>query len=321
VAALLARDLSALESGERGDFLVEWATFDTDGDGLKETTWPRLRLVRQVSEAELARMEATTEAAELAAAQEQADESVGIEAADRVQRLGPVLIEVCWAVMPMNLKDRDGRAEGLVYRGARRLEVGSRDSYFDDKFISTNDKPNTATLDEVTGGLLWFQPLMATQTSIVHDGWVIGDELPDAATAWDAWALGRPDSTRHHWNVNGAGMPRVDRSALLPRRIRIEMEFERAIDRKRRTKILQQVELGDVDFEVDDERLIPEPGSYIKLDGEWMEIRTLRGNHVTVRRGVRGTQPMIHDAGTMVHWGLNLVREVPVELYREDWNL
>ena len=55
VGELVARDLRATDGGPRGDLLVEWVAFDTDGDGLRDVRWPRLRLVRQASAAELAR--------------------------------------------------------------------------------------------------------------------------------------------------------------------------------------------------------------------------------------------------------------------------
>ena len=40
-----------------------------------------------------------------------------------------------------------------------------------------------------------------------------------------------------------------------------------------------------------------------------------------VKRAQRGTAPRPVPAGSMVHWGTRAVREVPVRLYREDWNL
>ncbi|HIG11141.1 MAG: prepilin-type N-terminal cleavage/methylation domain-containing protein [bacterium] len=299
VSELLARDLRSLESGERGDLLVEWASFDTDGDGLKETHWPRLRLVRRASAAEIARMQAGSE--------------------DPAEASG-ALIEVAWVIRSMDLKDPDARAEGLIYRGAQPVPEVREDSLFHSNFISPGGAPDTARLDEVTAGLLWFQPLFATQTSIVHDGWVLGPNLADAATSWDSWNSERPDPNQHTWNEPGTGMPRVKDQALLPRRVRLEFEFERAIDRRRRTHTLARMELDDATFEVDDGRLCPPEGTFIKLDGEWMELRGVRGDRVTVKRAQRGTQAMIHDAKALVHWGLTLVREVSVELYREDWN-
>jgi len=47
VMELLSHDFRSLQGGERGDLLVEYTAFDTDGDGLRETVWPRIRLVRQ----------------------------------------------------------------------------------------------------------------------------------------------------------------------------------------------------------------------------------------------------------------------------------
>jgi type II secretory pathway pseudopilin PulG len=93
VMELLSRDLRALEGGSRGDLLVEWVQFDTDGDGLKEMGWPRMRFVRQASRAELTRMFPTVIEEET----ENEDETPGQEtpaaAADPIS--GPGLIEVC----------------------------------------------------------------------------------------------------------------------------------------------------------------------------------------------------------------------------------
>lgn len=334
VVQLMANDLRALEGGERGDLLVEWVTFDTNGDELKETVWPRLRFVRQASAAEIARMirevpeppaptSAKDEGAESLTAEQQAAKDEAPEptiAGDDPTFTGAALIEVCWAVVPLSVRDPEKRAEGLIYRGARRLS-GKGSSYFDQNFIKSGGRPNTVELDEVSAGLLWFQPLMATQTSIVHSGWEIGTEPSDAATSWDAWRGERPDTTVHAWNQENRGMPVSKDSPLLPRRIRIELEFEREKDRERRPSLLDRLELTDVGFTVSDGRRLPKPGAYIKIEGEWMQLKDVRGDHVTVMRGQRGTETMIHDPGHMVHWGLPLVREVPVALYREDWDL
>ena len=116
-------------------------------------------------------------------------------------------------------------------------------------------------------------------------------------------------------------MPIVDGQPLLPRRVRIELEFERPQDRRRRARTMQRIELTDVAFTVSDSRCLPKPGQHLKIDGEWMRVRDIRGDRVTVARGQRGSEIMAHDPGSMVHWGMALVREVPVALYREDWDL
>jgi len=331
VVELLAHDLQAIEGGARGDMLVEWTTFDTDGDELKETVWPRLRFVRQASAAELAllqrRVPAPPAPGDESAEEEDAEEDGASAAAPGVPLpledesfVGPAMIEVCWTVVPTDPRDRDHRAEGLLYRGARRLS-GPGGSFFDQRFVRADGRPQLDLLEEVSGGLLWLQPLMATQTSIVHDGWEIGGEYEHAATSWDAWRAERPDPTIHEWNAEGRGMPDVDGRPLLPRRIRIELEFERPADRLRRARTLGLIEVTDVAFDVSDGRRLPGPGSFVKVDGEWMLVRELRGDHVTVKRGQRGTQILAHQPGALVHWGLPLVREVPVALYREDWDL
>ncbi len=224
-------------------------------------------------------------------------------------------------VVPIDRKNPDRRAEGLVYRGARRMLGGSSESFFDANFVRSNGLPNVAELDEVTGGLLWLQPLMATQTSIVHDGWDPGIEPAQAATAWDAWGEDRPDTTVHAWNQVSLIQPESDERGALPRRFRIELEFEREADLKRRARTSSLILVEDVAFPVSDGTRLPKPGGHIKIDGEWMQVTLISGDRVTVRRGQRGTQIVAHAPDSLIHWGLALVREVPVSLYREDWDL
>lgn len=333
VMELLSHDFRSLQGGERGDLLVEYTAFDTDGDGLRETIWPRIRLVRQASEAEIERLatQGTLPADEEAGVDEAAvlppegEQEAPPEGGtfDPDEAPGPALIEVCWVVVPVGgRREPDARAEGLLYRGARRLvRAGDPDSFFSNGFVRQSGMPRLDQLDEVTGGLLWLQPLFATQTSIVHEGFELGDGLEDAASSWDAWNLARPDTTLHAWNEPGAGMPQAREHALLPRCVHFEVEFERPIDRKRRTRTSTSVELGDVAFEVDDGERLPGVGEHVKLDGEWMLLRGVDGRRVTVKRGARGTTATIHDAGTLIHWGLTLTGQVPVAMYREDWDL
>jgi type II secretory pathway pseudopilin PulG len=323
VVELFAQDVRALEGGERGDLLLEWVRFDTDGDELKETVWPRLRLVRQASPEELARifaeLDAPADAAAMAEARLVDDQAQEEPEAARIDV--PGLIEVAWVIVPMDRKQPEARAEGLLYRGARRLADRASASYFEPGFIRASGMPHVEELDEVTGGLLWFQPLMATQTSIVHDGWSIGGEQRDASTSWDAWEQDRADTTIHAWNQPNRGMARAEDRAVLPRRVRLEVEFERPVDRKRRAHTLTRIEQADVGIDVDDGQRLPGRGHHVKIDGEWMLVTRVSGDRLTVKRAQRGTEAMIHDPGAMVHWGLNLSREVPVALYREDWDL
>jgi hypothetical protein len=52
-----------------------------------------------------------------------------------------------------------------------------------------------------------------------------------------------------------------------------------------------------------------------------MQVSRVDGDRATVKRGQRGTQTVVHDRGRLIHWGLPLSREIPVALYREDWDL
>ncbi|MCA8981474.1 MAG: prepilin-type N-terminal cleavage/methylation domain-containing protein [Planctomycetes bacterium] len=298
VMDLMAGELRSMESGAHGDAWFDWFDFDTDGDELRETAWPRLRFVRQASAAEVAR----------------------ITALDPEPKLQPALVEVVYMVLPSNTDSLDHRSLGVLWRGVRLTSADTQSFLADDFFRRTGD-PAPGSVEEVTGGVLWLGVLCATQTSIVHDGWELGDELADAATAWDAWSKDRLDPTRHPWNVPGAGMPAVGDSALLPRRVRIELVLEREADLRRRTRLADLVTASDNVIVVDDPHRIPARGELVKIDGEWLEVGERIGSRVMVKRGLRGTPATVHEAGARIHYGERLVREVPIELYREDWNL
>ena len=106
LSELLARDLAGLEGGSRGDLLAEWVAFDTDGDGVDDAKWPRLRFVRQASASDVLRLPGEREEAPAAAD--------GVTALPRTEA---GLTEVVWIVVPASLTDPDARAEGSIWRG------------------------------------------------------------------------------------------------------------------------------------------------------------------------------------------------------------
>ena len=59
----------------------------------------------------------------------------------------------------------------------------------------------------------------------------------------------------------------------------------------------------------------------MRVDAEWMQVKTKSGRRITVGRGERGTEAMPHDAGARVSHGGQVVREILVPTYREDWKL
>lgn len=301
VGELMARDLSALEAGARGDLLAEWVGFDTDGDSVRDTFWPRVRLVRQAGAAELA--------------------SRGFERPAALRPGGSALIEVVWCVVPASITDRDARAEGILLRG-EQLRADDQGSFFDPSFFPRSNEPAVDRVQEASTGLLWLSFQCASQTSVVHDGWTLGHGLEHACAAWDAWSLGRPDEEVHPFNEPSPGMPDRAEHAALPRRIRVEIELERPGDRRRRTRLLDELDALETAFAVEDGRRVPRGAdAFVKLGGEWMRVLAVDGDRVQVRRGERGTDARRHDRGELVHHGQRLVREVPVALYREDWNL
>ncbi|MBK7641751.1 MAG: prepilin-type N-terminal cleavage/methylation domain-containing protein [Planctomycetes bacterium] len=317
VGDLFAHDLRGLENGAQGDVVLEWVRFDTDGDGVLESKWPRLRLVRAASSAEVARL---TEQQRRANGEPQTGEaqSGGVQA--RVLRASQGLVEVIWLVAPASLTDPDARAEGILWRGERLVDDPATKSFFAPDFLGSSGRPPAGATEELTTGILWMRVLCAAQTSVVHDGWKLGNEPADATAAWDAWGKQRPDASSVGWNQVHPGIVVANGRPALPRRVRLELEVERASDRLRRTRLVQIVDSADARIAVDDGERLPAPGSAILIDSEWMELGAVSGDSAAVKRAVRGTTARSHTAGALVHFGAPLAREVVVSTARENWN-
>ncbi len=308
VLELFGEDVRALEAGPRGDLLADWVLLDLDGDGIAGAPRPRLRLVRTLSAAELQRLGPPGDR----------PGETGASAGETFER---GLVEVCWALLARGGKEADQRALGVLWRGERVLGERETLSLFDPGFFGPSGKPAPGSLHELTGGVLWFNAWFATQTSIVHDGWELGDGLADCAASWDAWNRGRANAELHLFNLPPAGMPAAKDAPLLPRRVRVELELEREEDLKRRTRLAAELEAETAQFPVQDGRKLPQPPALILVDEEWMRILALDGNRVSVERARRGTRATVHPAGALVHHGWSLVREIPVDVTREDWDL
>lgn len=322
VAEVLARDLRTLEGGQSGDLVVEWASFDADKDGVVDSVRPRIRLVRQVTPMERALIYELTaeERAEVLSSRGTKVEARDIAVPDR--RGGHALAEVVWTIVPVGAKDSDKNGECVIFRGERLLEDDTTMSFFDGKFLNRAGHVPLSVCEEVSAGLLWIDVLCAAQTSYVKEGWRRGPSLSDCATSWDAWRSGRPDFELHDWNREHDGMPVVDERPLFPRRIRFEFEFERERDRRFRARSTEAIDEKQTSFKVDIPERVPRgDDAWILLDQEWMKITSIHGSIVTVKRGERGSAVTTHNANTMLHHGVRMIREVPIPVYREDWNL
>jgi hypothetical protein len=306
VLDLVAEDVYALEAGRRGDLVGDWARFDTDRDGAPGALQARLRLVRQATAADLLRARAPVDGG-----------ASGPRVTDPRLR---GLVEVCYALLPPSRAETDERAVGLLYRGERRVGDDST-SFFDPRFFDAAHRPAPGSLELVTGGVLWFEVWYAAQTSIVHDGWTLGDDLSDCAASWDAFGRGRPDLELSFLNAPAAGMPAADELPLLPRRLRVTLEIERPSELRRRTRLADDVDGELTRLLVADEERLPERGAMILVDEEWMQVGVTGRGSVTVVRAQRGTRAAPHPAGVLIHHGTAMVREIPVPVMREDWDL
>jgi len=301
VLELFAEDVQALEGGARGDLLADWALFDLDADGVNGMPRPRLRLVRHVGAAGLARLGARTPGTDL-------------ETFERAR------VEVAWLLLPSEGRGAEGLSGRLV-RGERLADDSSSLSFLAPAFLGAGGKPVPGATVDVASGVLWFEPWFASQTSVLHDGWSLGDDLDDCAASWDAWTRARTDDELTVLNRPAAGMPVAKDVPILPRRVRLVLELERTQDLRRRTTLAAEIGPEAASFPVRDAARLPEAGRFILVGDEWMLVQAVSGERVTVARGQRGTRPLLHPAGALVHHGHRFEREIPVDLVREDWDL
>ncbi|NOT29457.1 MAG: prepilin-type N-terminal cleavage/methylation domain-containing protein, partial [Planctomycetes bacterium] len=241
VMDMLAADVHALEGGKRGDLLADWRLFDLDQDGISGAPVQRLRLVRLFGAAELQRL----------------DVGAPFETFERG------LAQVGWAVLPGTGDTPDERAIGTLVRGERLLGDADTLSFFDPSFFGPSGKPVPGSLYEITGGVLWFNAWFASQTSILHEGWKLGDGLVHCAASWDAWNRARPDTERSIFNSPPGGMPQAKDVPLLPRRVRLELELERPRDLRFRTRLATAANVEDSTLLVRDGRRLPAAGGMI----------------------------------------------------------
>ena len=332
----LARDLSTLEAGPEGDFLVDWGPIDVDKNGTAGLYVARLRFVRRAAPSELALLR-SRQADRLDAAIEVEEQDGG--ATPDWERLDRGLVETCWVLASAGTPLAQGAEpvfDGVLLRGERFLDDPERISIFDERFLpagSGHGRPTVGMADELLRGVVWMEVALATQTTVTDTDldpeaeprrWEVGGALRDGASSWDAWNLDRPDLSTTELNEPGAGMPDLDparpgATPLLPRRVRVAFEIQR--QGEPRTSLRSGIDHTEATFAVGDGRRLPPVGGHVLLGEEWMQVRSVSGDRVNVLRAQRGTQPVPHAAGSRVTYGWRTEREVPIGVFREDWDL
>ena len=334
----LARDLSTLEAGPEGDLLVDWGVVDVDKNGVAGLRVARLRFVRRASPAEVARLRfQLTPPEDPTAPVPVSDDGEPLPADwSRVDR---GLVEVAWVLASAERPLTAGAAptfEGVLLRDERFLDDPDRLSFFDPRFLpvtSLSGRPTEGLTEELLRGVLWMEPALATQTTLTDTNlgpedasfqWKVGDRISDGASSWDAWNLDRPDLGLSSLNEPGVGMPDLDparpgATPLLPRRVRVSFEIQRPKDL--RTVLRAPIDHDETSFSVADGERLPPEGGHFLVDEEWMQLLSKSGDRVTVQRGQRGTLGTPHKASAPIQFGWRTLREVPIGLSREEWNL
>ena len=296
---LLCADLRSLHSGAAGDLLVEWAPFDADGDGRVDRLWPRLRLVRDASVEDLARLAArAVDPLVLVKAAQLGVEPGSLLFEDGKLPPAPVengLVQVAWAVLPAG-GGADGGAEGVLVRGEQRVRPDAPPDVFEPGFFATSGQPRAGATHEVTRGVLWLGVQLATQTTVLWEGWNLGRGLADSCASWDAWNRGRPDPEAHGWNEPSLALPVAGRTPVLPRRVRLELEFEGERERLRRPRLAHPLEQQDALLELDSSDRAPDGRvTHVLVGAEWMEVLGRDEERLQVRRAARGTEAVVHE--------------------------
>jgi hypothetical protein len=342
----IAMDLSTLESGAEGDFLADWGLIDVDGDGVPTLPLARMRFVRRASSAELGRLSerrglsfTEQELAELEGLEEDMaaeGEPTGLEDWGRMNR---GLVEVTWLLssdeVPVGLGEKR-RFRGKLLRGMRTVDDPTTVSFFDERMLGPGGRPGrlaAPAISAVGTGVLWMGLEFATQMTITDadfskgagaSAWAVGDLPRDGAQSWDAWNKRRPDMDVTDLNEPGAGMGQLSSTAnnpLLPRRVRIILEVQPERDVTRRTTLRASIDHVETQLTVADGQRLPEVGAHLLLDEEWMKLLSVNGDRIRVERAKRGTLGQPHQTGGLVQYGWSMSREVPIGVFREDWDL
>jgi prepilin-type N-terminal cleavage/methylation domain-containing protein len=315
----MLQDLEALAGGGEGDLVADWWPFDVDGDGIAGRPWPRLRLVRRASAEDLDRLGLLAGAAG-APDGGTAEGTAPGNLASAALGAAPPFLEVVWLVLPRPTSTPgERRGDGLLLRGERLRGAPQADSFLAPDFFRSNGMPPMTAVEEVVGGVLWWRLLFADRATQLSNGWRPGTEAGQAAEAFDARGLDRPDGERHPLNdlpSFAAGEPGELR---LPRRIRVELEFERPQDLARRPRLVAAADPESTRLEFDRAERLPQAGSHLLLGEEWVRLVGVAGRFADVQRAQRGTRRAHLASGTPAQFGRTIVRDVPVALYREDW--
>ncbi|MDG1499376.1 MAG: prepilin-type N-terminal cleavage/methylation domain-containing protein [Planctomycetota bacterium] len=338
----LAKDLSTLEAGQEGDFLADWGLIEADGDKVPTLTAARMRFVRRASSAELSRLAESQEVeftpeeiAELALLEE-----AGIlESLKDWSRMNRGLVEVTWFLCADDVPIVQGeipRFHGKLMRGMRTVDDGSSMSFFDERIFMTSGRPifeAAGVIEEIATGVLWMNMEFASQATLTDSdfskdaaprAWKAGELVTDGSLSWDAWSQNRPNVEACDRNKPAAGltpMDALDTNPQLPRRVRITFEMQPERDILRRTTLRAAIDHQVDQFIVADGMRLPEAGTHILVDEEWMLMTSKSGDRVNVKRAQRGTMAGAHRPGTMVQYGWSTTREIPIAMFREDWDL
>lgn len=109
---------------------------------------------------------------------------------------------------------------------------------------------------------------------------------------------------------------------VFPRRVRVTLVLERDADDALDIQLLEDLSPSTTSLRMQPMRLLDRGSNfkYLKIGGEWIEWTEIRGDEVTIIRGVRNTEPTAHRLGTKIHIGTTYQRTIDIPVYRENWN-
>ncbi|MEZ6005020.1 MAG: prepilin-type N-terminal cleavage/methylation domain-containing protein [Planctomycetota bacterium] len=313
----VAGDLTRVHPGALGDFLLEWVPFNLDEDPGVDRCLPRLRFGTRPSAEHWERL---VKSGWTDAEREQFLEagfgvgSPGYETQQDLPQvrdiLRPGLAEVLWVLLPETRSG--GEAAGVLYRMEQRRPEPPAAALCELSLGAEGDFLETLPLEPVAHDVLWWDVVLL-ESGVPLDA-AIGSEAGQARRAWDGLGAHRVNREVAPMNLDIADLGARHSRPRLPERVRLELEIETAADRDTRPRLAVALDREAGELEVTRGERLPEPGAFLRIDGEWLQLQSVDGDRAAVLRGQRGTLAALHERGARVHFGAHGERLVRIDV-------
>lgn len=315
-------------------FLSDFADYDCDRDGRKETRLQRLFFVRTNTEERrnLAMRQAGDQTQGMRyfrlGREYDRSEEAQLDEAEKVFRPTGGLAEVVFLVFPVR-EPKKGRSPGcLELHKGYRTPVGGEDSFFARNALMT-PKAVRSALVPVMGDILHLEFRFWSQDTISFDPAAFSPEKEGGAGySWDSTRgilpKERSEGPHAFRLARGAASLNDPSDDVFPVRILVKVVVaagkNNGLGARLRTNLDEMGKRIAVDVPgFFDEWKYGE--RYVRIDSEWIRFsRVDRGDLIAVERGARNTIPSPHKKGSAVLVGRAFEAQVEIPAGREYWN-